>query len=89
MKIVINTCYGGFSVNDEVAEKLNYDSIYNYDRTDSRLIEMIEAGEDVNGEYADLQVVDVPDDATDYYIVNNDGNEDLLYVLDGKIFRAY
>lgn len=92
MKIVINACYGGFSVNDATAKKLGFESRYDVDgnvRTDSRLIEMIEAGEDVNGNYACLTVVDVPDNATDYMINDYDGCESIYYVVDGKIQIGY
>lgn len=90
MKIVINKCFGGFSVNDNIVRMLNLESCYDLedDRTNAKLIELIESGEDVNGEYSDLVVVEVPDDATDYMIDEYDGYENVLYVLDGKIKRV-
>jgi hypothetical protein len=90
MKIVINKCFGGFSVNDNIVEMLNLESRYDLedDRTNSKLIELIESGEDVNGEYSDLVVVEIPDDATDYMINEYDGYETVYYVLDGKIKRV-
>jgi hypothetical protein len=90
MKIVINKCFGGFSVNDNIVKMLNLESRYDLedDRTNARLIELIESGEDVNGDYSNLTVVEIPDDATDYMINEYDGYENVLYVLDGKIKRV-
>ena len=90
MKLVINKCFGGFSVNDNIVKMLNLESRYDLedDRTNARLIELIESGENVNGEFSDLAVVEIPDDATDYMINEYDGYENALYVLDGKIKRA-
>lgn len=91
MKIVINKCFGGFGVNDNVIEKLNIESVY-YDlennRTHAGLIELIESGMDVDTKYSNLVVVEIPDDATDYMINEYDGYENVLYVLDGKIKRV-
>lgn len=90
MKIVINKCFGGFSVNDNIVRMLNLESRYDLedDRTNAKLIELIESGEDVNSEYSDLAVVEIPDDATDYKINEYDGYETVYYVLDGKIKRV-
>ena len=90
MKIVINKCFGGFSVNDNIVKMLNLESRYDLedDRTNVKLIELIESGEDVNGDYSNLAVVEIPDDATDYMINEYDGYENVLYVLDGKIKRV-
>jgi len=90
MKIVINKCFGGFSVNDNIVKMLNLESRYDLedDRTNTKLIELIESGENVNGEFSDLAVVEIPDDATDYMINEYDGYENVLYVLDGKIKKV-
>ena len=51
MKIIINQCYGGFEVREDIAKALGYK--WNDDeelRTDARLIKMIEDGENVNGD---------------------------------------
>ena len=90
MKIVINKCFGGFSVNDNIVKMLNLESRYELedDRTNTKLIELIESGKNVNGEFSNLVVVEIPDDATDYIIDEYDGYENVLYVLDGKIKRA-
>ena len=49
---------------------------------------MIEAGEDISGDYAKLKVVEIPDNFTDYEINDYDGVETLIYVIDGKIYHA-
>ena len=86
MKIIINQCYGGFEVREDIAKALGYK--WNDDeelRTDARLIKMIEDGENVNGDYADLMVVEVPEGATDWEFTEYDGAEGITYVLDGKL----
>lgn len=90
MKIVINKCFGGFSVNDNIVKMLNLESRYDLedDRTNAKLIELIESGVNVNDDYSDLVVVEIPDDATDYKINEYDGYETVYYVLDGKIKRV-
>lgn len=87
MKIVINTCYGGFSVSEEAAKFLNMPSVYaDIDRQEPILIKIVEENPKwVSGSHAYLKVVDIPDEATDWVIDEYDGLERILYVLDGKI----
>ena len=81
MKIIINTNYGHIS--EETAEH----------RLDPRLIEQIESGgfsgakdnSSWGGVHESLMVVELPEDITDYKIVNYDGAEGILYVQDGQI----
>ena len=57
MKMVINECYGGFSVSDAVVEELELESPYDFDRTDERLIQLVEAdSKAASGSCADLVV---------------------------------
>ena len=88
MKIVINTCFGGFSIKDEIVSQYGF-SKYSESRTNKKLIELIESGVDCNGCYANLAVVDIPDRATDYFINDCDGNERIIYVKDGKLYFLY
>lgn len=88
MKIVINKCYGGFELSEEVTKELGYrecdDSLTV--RTDPRLIKKIkEKQPGVSGEFAKLAVVTIPDEATDWMIHDYDGMESIWYVVDGKI----
>ena len=86
MKMIINTCFGGFGVREDVEKKLGLDNIDEDEiRTNPELIAMIEAGEDVNGYCAELEVVEIPDDATDYYLDEYDGMESIIYVLNGRL----
>lgn len=88
MQIVINECYGGFGLSEEVAKELGYGK---YDdsltvRTDPRLIKKIEEKQPgVSGEFAKLVVVTIPDEATDWMIHDYDGMESIWYVIDGEI----
>lgn len=82
-KIVINADYGGFSLSDK-AEK-EYKKLkgitdpdwywWDIERDDPDLIAMIEEGQiEVNGTYAELKVVEIPDDV-DWEIYEYDGKE--------------
>ena len=85
MKIVVNKCYGGFGISDEYEEKLGVDS-WDILRTDKRLVNAVEKDpEGVSDTYATLRVVEIPDEATDYYIDEYDGMESVIYVVDGKL----
>lgn len=90
MELVINRCFGGFSLSELACELLGLDSPYDdIDRDDYRLIAITHLlGEKVNGRYADLKVVEIPDEATDWHIDEYDGFESLIYVVDGKLYWA-
>lgn len=87
MKMVVNQCYGGFGVKDEVLERLGLDEYAEDLRYDPRLIAEIErlGSKAVSDTYAQLAVVELPDNTTDYYIDDYDGVENVFYVVDGKI----
>ena len=80
MKVVINGCYGGFSLSDEALAYLGIPggSRYSYDddRTNPKLVECVEKlGEAVNHDSASyLYVVEVPDDVK-WTITDYDGLE--------------
>ena len=89
MKIVINTCYGGFSISKELSEKLEIESAYltnasfdidsdNYYqyRANEQLISAIEylGIDNCNGIYAKLKIIDIPDDV-EWNIEEYDGTE--------------
>lgn len=89
MKIVVNKCYGGFGLSDWAMEQLGINVYYDIDRTDSRLIELVENfPEKVDNFYSNLIVVSIPDTSTDWEIDEYDGLETVIYVLDGKIRRV-
>ena len=88
--IVINKCYGGFSISDFAKKLLGVESAYinnavfGYDddenefrhRTDPRLILLIRAMgvEKISGNLASLKLVDIPDDV-EWEIDEYDGTE--------------
>ena len=79
MKVVINTCYGGFSVSKEVYDfmGLEWDGWGFYgNRTNPKLIEAIETlgTEIASGSMAKLKIVEVPDDVN-WKIEEYDGKE--------------
>lgn len=90
MKIVVNECWGGFGISDFAIKKLGIDTRFEVERTDERLISLIEefGSEKISGVCADLQIEEIPDDATDWWIDEYDGNETLCYVKDGKRYFA-
>ena len=89
MKLIINGCYGGFGVNDEIAQQLKLNEMdEDQIRTNPQLIATIESGVKVDDEFAELKVVELPDNCTDYYIDEYDGCESVIYVVDGKLHWA-
>jgi len=86
MKVIINDCFGGYGIKRDVVLKLGYGKYDTYSdklRTDERLINMLENGENVGGEYSNLIVATIPDDVTDWWIDEYDGLESLYYIIDG------
>ena len=79
MKIVINKCFGGFSVSEEVYEELGIESEdYDKFRENKNLIEAIEKiGEKKSsGSLAELRIVEIPDDV-EWEIDDYDGMESI------------
>jgi len=82
VKIVINTCYGGFGLSKKAYKKLGlkWDGYgYAYDRWDERtkpeLIKVVEElGSEANGEHADLKIVVIPEDV-DWILEEHGGIE--------------
>ena len=81
MKVVINSCYGGFSLSDKALDMYkqlsNKYEIYDFelDRTDPVLIQIVETlGAEANGRFAKLRIIEIPDDV-EWEITEYDGNE--------------
>lgn len=97
MKLVVNARYGGFVLSNEALEKLqklkgteriNLDD--DKTRADKDLVSIVEElGSKASENLSDLRVVEIPNEATDYYIENYDGVETVHYVIDGKIKHLY
>jgi len=83
MKIVLNKCYGGFSLNDKTLKrynKLKGTSIINsggIPRDDEILIQLVEEG-GCNDIYSELTVVKIPDGCF-WEISDYDGIETIYY----------
>ena len=89
MKIVINKCYGGYSLSEEALATLGVQYDDEVWRTDARLVKIVEADpEAASGRVAKLKVVEIPDEATDYSVEEYDGFESVIYVVDGKLHWA-
>lgn len=90
MKIVVNKCYGGFSLSDEAFNALGLENRYdNIERTDKGLIALVEANpKGTNGYFADLVVVEIPDETTNWELNEYDGFESITYVVDGKLYHV-
>jgi len=82
MKVVINTCYGGFGLSEKAYKYLGlaWDG-YGYDfkgdgtRADSFLVKCVEElGEESFGQFAKLKIVEIPDDV-EWQIEEYDGAE--------------
>lgn len=82
MKVVINKCFGGeFGLSDKAKKKLGelgvqYDP-FDIDRNNPKLIRVIEElGEEADGSFALLKVVEIPDDVQ-WKITARDGIEQI------------
>ena len=87
MKIVINDCFGGFSLSQSAADTLGCNRYPgDWVRTDERLIALVEKNNiAASGSCAKLVVVEIPDTATDWTITEYDGAESVIAVIDGKL----
>lgn len=90
MKLVVNKCFGGFSLSDEAAKELGVNDVYSIiNRCDEHLIEMVEENADrVSGSCSKLRVVEIPDEATDWELNDYDGRETITYVVDGRLHHV-
>lgn len=80
MKIVVNRCYGGYSLSKAAYEEMklpwdNYGYAFEGDRSNPTLVATVEKlGDAANGKYAQLEVVEIPDDIK-WEIEEYDGRE--------------
>ena len=92
MKIVVNKCYGGFGMTEDFYNTFygGYVRVLAEDRANEELIANLEhyGVDKASKRHADLCIVDIPDNATDWKIVEYDGLEYIMYVVDGKIYEA-
>lgn len=89
MKIVTNSCYGGFHLPEEFCRAYGFNAYDDIDRTDINLVNFVQShGGMVQESFACLVVEEIPDEVTDWEISDYDGYESIIYVLDGKIHHA-
>lgn len=94
MELVINKCWGGFCLSKEACEILGC-SAWSFSSTNDRhnlnLVNCVKklGVEAASGPYANLKIIKLPDETTDWEIIDNDGVEIVIYVVDGLIYRAY
>jgi len=80
MKVVINTCYGGYSLSKAAYDKLNlkWDKFgyeYEEDRANPKLVKVVEElGDKADGSCAELKIVNIPDNI-EWTIKEYDGVE--------------
>lgn len=83
MKVVINSCHGGFELSDKAVALLakkcgcSVENIckYDFDRADPVLVKVVEElGAEANGSFAKLKIVEIPDNV-EYQIDEYDGEE--------------
>ena len=85
MKIVVNRTYGGFRLPEAFCRKYGIESPYaDIDRNDERLIDWLER----NHSNRPLEVVEIPNNITDWTINEYDGAEQIIYVQGGLLFWA-
>ena len=82
MKVVINSCYGGYGLSEEAYKYLgipydDYGFKFDNDRTNPKLVEVVEKlGDKASAVLSDLKIIEVPDDV-DWYIDEYDGWESI------------
>ena len=85
MKVVLNGSFGGFHFGDGFCKEYGIESpydTYDWERTDPELVSWVEQNPDDN---PNLEIHEIPDNATDWQIHEYDGMESLILVIDGKI----
>lgn len=87
MKCVINDCYGGFGISKKAKKILGIEWDNDIKRTDEKLIALIEerGSEFVSVFCANLKIVEIPEEATDWEINEYNGSESITCVVNGKL----
>lgn len=86
MKIVINGDFGGFGYGIESTEFRTLVRGFESNRENPELVAFVQNHPEDCG---DLVIATIPDNATDYVINENDGLEEVIYVVDGIIHFTY
>lgn len=89
MKLVLNQNYGRFNPPKDFCEQRGYSTPYpSIERDDPDMVAWVESHAGPNGKYGDLGVVTIPDNSTDWDIIEYDGWESIVYVIDGRLHWA-
>lgn len=91
MKFVIHSSWGTYHIPRIVIErfddnKISYSNGWDDSfeiRTNSIFVDYVEKSRD-----SEYRIITVPDNYTDYKVVDYDGMETLIYIIDGKIYEA-
>lgn len=77
-KVVINTCYGGFSLSNWALQKLGREYSFDIPRDDPELVAVVEEdAKKASGNCASLKVVEIPDGNFGWYLSDYDGCESI------------
>ena len=93
MKVVYNACFGGFDLSDKALKLYNEradvpaEHSWHIRRDDPVLVSVIEElGIEADGNYASLEVIDIPD-GYDYVVDEYDGLEHTELVIREEVLR--
>lgn len=96
MKVIYNACFGGFGFSKEAERFFQKNNVSDTDlltfeeeRTNPIRVKYVEEHSDkASWEWAQLEIAEIPDDATDWWIDEYDGAESVYYVQNGKHYQA-
>lgn len=87
MKVILNKLFGGFELSKEFCEAYPQFDRYREEQDNQELIKCIEEFgiNKAQGNHALFQIVELPQETTDYYINEYDGYNELIYVVNGQL----
>lgn len=93
MEILVNGCFGGYNLSQAVADVLGADLhevAFDWPRNQPELIAAVRAVglENAGGFFSQLRIAEIPAEATDWDIIDYDGLERVVYVLNGRLEYA-
>lgn len=79
-KVLVNKCNHGFSLSEAQLALFPGVELSMINREDPRLIESFEAGDRRGDGGSTLTLMEIPDEAEGYHIIENDGVETLYWI---------